>query len=239
MGLVDSIISAESGGDPTAKNPMSSASGPSQFIDSTWLSTIKQHRPDLAQNMSDADLLALKSDPQLSRDMTAAYAADNGAILSKAGLPVTPGTTYLAHFAGPQGAVKVLNADPNASVGDVLGTAAVNANPFLRGMTAGDLKAWADRKMGGQVQTAAAQPAQPLQPAPQQAPLQIAQQQAVPQFAAPPQPSQPAPAPYVPVGSQIEAPPPIFAPPRKPIDVSRLKAAFQTRPYGGFFYDRG
>lgn len=233
MGLVDSIISAESGGNPNATNPKSSASGLGQFIDSTWLSTIKQHRPDLAQNMSDADLLALKSDPQLSRDMTAAYAADNGAILSKAGLPVTPGTTYLAHFAGPQGAVKVLNADPNAPVGDVLGAGAVNANPFLRGMTAGDLKAWADRKMGGPVQTAVAQPPQPSQPqqaAPQQAPLQTAQRQPIPQFAAPPQPAQPTPAPYVPVGSQIEAPPPIFAPPRKPIDLAQLRAAFQAPP---------
>lgn len=233
MSLVDQIIGVESGGDPTAKNPMSSASGPSQFIDSTWLSTIKQHRPDLAQNMSDADLLALKSDPQLSRDMTAAYAADNGAILSKAGLPVTPGTTYLAHFAGPQGAVKVLNADPNAPVGDVLGAGAVNANPFLRGMTAGDLKAWADRKMGGPVQTAVAQSTQPSQPqqgAPQQAPLQTTPQQAVPQFAAPPQPAQSTPAPYVPVGSQIEAPPPIFAPSRKPIDLAQLRAALQAPP---------
>ena len=45
-----------------------------------------------------------RTDPQLSREMTAAYANKNHAILSKAGVPVTPGTTYLAHFAGPGGA---------------------------------------------------------------------------------------------------------------------------------------
>lgn len=231
MGLVDSIIGAESGGDPNAKNPTSSASGLGQFIDSTWLSTIKQHRPDLAQGQSDSDLLALKSDPQLSREMTAAYAADNGAILSKAGLPVTPGTTYLAHFAGPQGAVKVLSADPNASVGDILGPAAVNANPFLRGMTAGDLQAWADRKMGGSSPVRTTATSAQTQ-ASQSAPLQIAsQQQPAPQFAAPPaQQAMAAAAPYVPVaGSQIEAPP-IYAPPRKPIDIAQLRAAFQTPP---------
>ena len=231
MALVDSIIGAESGGDPAARNPRSSASGPSQFIDSTWLSTIKQHRPDLAQGASDADLLALKSDPQLSREMTVAYAADNGAILSKAGLPVTPGTTYLAHFAGPQGAVKVLSADPNASVGDVLGAGAVNANPFLRGMTAGDLQAWADKKMGG---SAPAQTASPVTPA---SPLKAIPQQIAPML--PAQQTAPTPAPQppqqgslyasIPV-SQIEAPPPIFAPPRKPIDLSKLRAAFQTPP---------
>lgn len=149
MNLVDNIIRAESGGDPNAKNPRSSASGPSQFIDSTWLSMLRQHRPDLVAGKSPGELLALKSDPQLSRDMTAAYAADNSGILSKAGLPVTPGSTYLAHFAGPQGAVGILNADPSMPVAGILTPAAVKANPFLQGMTAADLRAWADRKVGG------------------------------------------------------------------------------------------
>lgn len=149
MSLIDSIIGAESGGDPNARNPNSSATGAGQFIAGTWLDTIKAARPDLAQGKSDPELLALRSDPNLSREMTEAYAAQNGAILSKAGLPVTPGTTYLAHFAGPQGAVSVLNADPSAPVASVMGAAAMKANPFLQGMTVGDLRAWADRKMGG------------------------------------------------------------------------------------------
>lgn len=242
MALVDQIIGVESGGNPNATNPNSSASGVGQFIDSTWLSMIKQHRPELAQGMSDSDLLALKSDPQLSKEMTAAYAADNGAILSKAGVPVTPGTTYLAHFAGPQGAVKVLNSDPNAPVSDVLGAAAVNANPFLRGMTAADLQAWANRKMGGSAGQPQAAPAAPAAPAigtqaipPQQAPIFAPQQQQVAQ-------AQPAP----PQGSlfgQIPAPqieaPPIFYAPRKPIDISKLKTAFSNPPLGGFFNTRG
>jgi hypothetical protein len=94
-------------------------------------------------------LLALKNDPALSREMTTAYAGDNAGILSNSGLPVTPGTQYLAHFAGPRGAVGILNADPATPAGAILGPAVVKANPFLARMTAGDLAAWADRKMGG------------------------------------------------------------------------------------------
>ena len=149
MALVDQIISAESGGNPNARNPHSSAGGAGQFIDSTFLSMIRKHRPDLAAGKSDADILSLKFDPGISREMTAAYAGDNAGILSKAGLPVTPGSTYLAHFAGPQGAVGILNADPSMPVAGILTPAAVKANPFLQGMTAADLRAWADRKVGG------------------------------------------------------------------------------------------
>ncbi|MCK1274786.1 hypothetical protein IVB46_06005 [Bradyrhizobium sp. 61] len=146
MGLIDQIISVESGGKNTS-NPNSSASGVGQFIDGTWLAMLAKHRPDITGSRD--ELLALKSDPSLSREMTAAYAGDNAGILSKAGLPVTPGSQYLAHFAGPQGAVGILNADPSASAGSILGAGVVKANPFLAKMSAGDLAAWADRKMGG------------------------------------------------------------------------------------------
>lgn len=237
MALVDSIISAESGGDPNAKNPNSSATGAGQFINSTWLDTIKAARPDLAQGKSDDELLALRSDPQLSREMTEAYAAQNGAILAKAGHPVTPGNTYLAHFAGPQGAVSVLNADPTAPVSSVLTPAAVKANPFLQGMTVGDLRAWADRKVGG-AQPAQAAPQSPPTAVPQQAPLNLIPPQAPPIFAPQPQQqpqqqaqAQPAPFEQIP---QMQAPP-IFAPQRRPVDLSKLRAAFKAPT----FYNRG
>lgn len=149
MGLGDLMRAAESGGDPNARNPNSSASGPDQFINSTWLATIKAARPDIAQGQSDQALLTLKTDSQLSGEMRDYYTNQNSGILSKAGLPVTPGTQYLAHFAGPQGAVGILNADPGQPAGAVLGAGVVRANPFLANMTAGDLAAWADRKMGG------------------------------------------------------------------------------------------
>ena len=189
MGLIDSIIGVESGGNPNAQNPNSSASGLGQFTDSTWLNTIRSARPDIADGKSDSDLIALKGDPTLSRQMTGAYAAQNQAILAKAGVPVTDGTTYLAHFAGPGCAVKVLQADPNASVGDILGPAVVKANPFLKDMTAQDLQAWAAKKMGVQTpqpgiqNSAPASPASPTNAIPQQPAPQFAQQepQAAPQ----------------------------------------------------------
>lgn len=148
MSLSDQITDAESGGNANATNPNSSASGLGQFIDSTWVNLLRQHRPDLASGKSDSDLIAMKSDPDLSKQMVDAYAADNSQILAKNGLPVTSGTTYLAHFAGPNGAVSVLKADPNASAASILGPQAAKANPFLQNMTAGDLVNWANRKMG-------------------------------------------------------------------------------------------
>ncbi|MGM4967440.1 hypothetical protein AB7714_28360 [Tardiphaga sp. 1201_B9_N1_1] len=149
MALVDQIVNVESGGNPNARNPRSSAGGAGQFIDSAWLNILSKHRPELIQGKSRDEIIALKGDPVLSKEMTGALAADNGGILTGAGLPVTPGTTYLAHFAGPQGAIGILNADPTTPAGAVLGPRVVEANPFLKDMSAADLKAWADRKMGG------------------------------------------------------------------------------------------
>ena len=237
MALVDSIIGAESGGNPNAQNPNSSAGGLGQFIDATWLAMLAKHRPDL-QGSPD-QLLALKSDPQLSREMTEAYAADNGKILTGAGYEASPGNTYLAHFAGPQGAVKVLSADPNAPVSAILGEAAIKANPFLQGMTAADLQAWAARKMG-----VASQPTQPQNAQTSPAgPANSTPAQSIPQQA----PS----APVLPVSapsggnlfsqmpaSQMAAPPPIFYAQRKPIDLSKLQAALSASGNRGLFFSK-
>jgi hypothetical protein len=236
MALVDQIIGVESGGNPNAKNPLSSASGPSQFIDSTWLSMLAKHRPDLAEGRSPQELLALKSDPQLSRQMTEAYAADNGLVLQNAGFEASPANTYLAHFAGPQGAVKVLSADPSTPVEAVLGQGAVNANPFLKGMTAADLQGWAARKMGGAPQqTAQASPASPS--ASVSASLPPSSTPSLP--ASSPAPVEAAASLFgqMPAGrsSGIDAPP-IFYARRKPPDISQLRAALEALGNRGFFF---
>jgi hypothetical protein len=224
MGVGDSIRAAESGGDNYAKNDLSSAYGPDQFLAGTWLDTLKSNRPDLAQGKSDAELLAMRSDPDLSGQMRDAYAAKNSAILSKAGLPVTPGTTYLAHFAGPGGAVKLLSADPSTPAGDILGPGVVAANPFIAKMTAGDVAAWAGRKMGGPPQQTAPQAApQPVQagPAPVSAPAGQPQPRfTTPFFAGGGPAAQPA------ASQGPPAPAPIFASPTKPVDLTKLRAAF-------------
>lgn len=149
MDDVGYILSRETNGDANAKNPRSSATGLGQFIDSTWLDVLSRNRPDIAAGRSPAELLALRSDPALSREMTGLYAAENNAKLARAGFPITPGNTYLAHFAGSDGAVKVLGAAPDTPVVNLLGAKAVAANPHLNGMTAADLVAWAGRGKGG------------------------------------------------------------------------------------------
>lgn len=147
--VVDRIIGVESGGNPNAKNPNSSATGAGQFIDGTWLSMINKYRPDVAQGRSSQEVLALRNDPQLSREMTQRYAEENAEFLRNQGIQTTDGNVYLAHFLGPRGAAQVLKADPNASVASIVGQNVVNANGFLAGKTVADLRAWADKKMGG------------------------------------------------------------------------------------------
>jgi hypothetical protein len=117
--------------------------------------------------------------------MTAAYAADNAGILSNSGLPVTPGTQYLAHFAGPKGAVGLLSADPSTPAGAILGAAAVKANPFLANMSAGDVANWASRKMGGAGAPMSMAGPSPVNAAPKAAAVPVQPEPAAAQPAAP------------------------------------------------------
>jgi hypothetical protein len=155
--VVERIIDVESGGDPNAKNKRSSATGLGQFLDETWLDMIRAHRPDLAKGRSQNEILELRRDAKVAREITARFAERNAGMLRKRGLPVTPGTLYLAHFAGGAGAVAILSAMENADAALIMATAdatgrtkrekLVKANPFLERFTVADLRNWADRKM--------------------------------------------------------------------------------------------
>jgi hypothetical protein len=80
-------------------------------------------------------------------------------MLNKRGLPVTPGSLYLTYFAGPAGAAALLSSAENADAASLMASADVTgrttrdklirANPFLKVLTVGDLKNWADQKMRG------------------------------------------------------------------------------------------
>jgi len=147
--FVDRIIGVESGGRADAKNPKSSATGAGQFISSTWLGMVRKYRPDLMNGRTNGEVLALRNDYALSREMTRLYAQENANFLAAQGLAQTPGNIYLAHFLGPRGAAQVLKADPGASIESIVGPDAVKANEFLRGKSASWVESWADKKMGG------------------------------------------------------------------------------------------
>lgn len=147
--LIGRIIHVESGGVAHARNPLSTATGLGQFIESTWMRMMRSYRPDLVASLSPRDVLDLRLNPDLSRQMVRHLAQENEAYLRARGHDISAGRLYLAHFLGPAGADTVLRADPAASVGEVMGGAVVSANPFLRGYSVQNLRDWADRKMTG------------------------------------------------------------------------------------------
>ena len=155
--VVERIIDVESSGDPNAKNKRSSATGLGQFLDETWLDMIRAHRTDLAKGRSQDEILELRRDAKIAREITARFTERNAEMLRRRNLPVTPGTLYLAHFAGGAGAVAILSAMEDADAALVMATAdatgrtkrekIIKANPFLERFTVADLRTWADRKM--------------------------------------------------------------------------------------------
>lgn len=147
--LINRIIHVESAGNSTARNPLSTATGLGQFIESTWLRMVGSYRPDLIASLSRKEVLDLRLDPDMSRQMVRHLAQENEAYLRGRGHQISAGRLYLAHFLGPKGADMILAAAPSASVGQVMGQNVVAANPFLSGFSAADLQNWADRKMTG------------------------------------------------------------------------------------------
>ena len=145
--LVERIVGVESGGNATAKNPLSTATGLGQFIESTWLRMMQTYRPDLARSLGRDQLLALRLDPTLSREMVANLARENKSYLEAGGQQITAGRLYLAHFLGPEGARLILASADTALLESVLGTAVIRANPFLTGKDVAYVKNWAEMKM--------------------------------------------------------------------------------------------
>jgi hypothetical protein len=155
--IVERIIMVESNGNPNAKNDRTTATGAAQFIDETWIDLIRMYRSDLMKTHSEREILALRREAPLAREMTTRLVELNARMLRQRGLPVTAGTVYLAHFAGGAGAVAVLSAPDNTDAALALATAdargrtkrcqVVKANPFIEHFTVADLKAWADSKM--------------------------------------------------------------------------------------------
>jgi hypothetical protein len=119
----------ESGLNPSASAKTSSAQGLFQFIDRTWLSTLKQAGPSLgygkyaaaiAQDhngqLSVTDpqmrqkIMALRQDPAANAAMAGAFTRANAAQLSsQLGRSATEGELYIAHFLGANGASRLIS----------------------------------------------------------------------------------------------------------------------------------
>ncbi len=152
------LMRAELGGRRFARNPASSALGPFQFVEATFLDVVRRNLPGFASGKSDTDILALRTDPNVARDAALIYTRENASALSAKGVAATAGNLRLAFFAGPGGAIKVLQAKPEEPVSNLLSPAAIQANPFLKDMTAAQLIARSAREAEGAALVTAALP---------------------------------------------------------------------------------
>jgi len=137
----------ESGLNPQAGASTSSARGLFQFIDQTWLATLKQSGAALGYGQYAAaitktasghyevtdpamrsQILKLRNDPTANAVMAGAFTQANASLLSeKLGRAPSESELYIAHFLGAGGAARLISAaanDPNASAASLFPVAA-------------------------------------------------------------------------------------------------------------------
>ncbi|MDP1967404.1 MAG: transglycosylase SLT domain-containing protein, partial [Reyranella sp.] len=146
----------ESGYNPAAKAPTSSAAGLFQFVEQTWLATLKSHGAkygyaryaDLIQVGSDGRyrvngaeartaVMNLRFDPHAASLMAGELTTEHAAYLAgRIGRQPTAGELYAAHFLGPKGSARLIEATratPGASAaGFFPDAAAANRSIFYR-----------------------------------------------------------------------------------------------------------
>jgi len=145
----------ESAMNPAARARTSSAAGLFQFIEQTWLGTVKAHGAkhgygqyaDLIYRGGDGRwrvegsarniVLDLRFDPQAASTMAAELTASNAAYLrGRSGREPGAGDLYAAHFLGPAGAAQLMDAverRPGASAAALFpDAAAANRSIFYR-----------------------------------------------------------------------------------------------------------
>jgi protein-disulfide isomerase-like protein with CxxC motif len=173
----------ESGMNPGAKAGSSSAAGLFQFVEQTWLSTLKQHGSkygyaryaDLISKGGDGRyhvsgdearraVMDLRLDPHASSLMAGELASDHAAYLrGRTGRDPTAGELYAAHFLGPQGSARLIEAvqtRPGATAASLFPDAAhANKSIFYRegrASTVAEVYANLTRTGGGSTQGVAA-----------------------------------------------------------------------------------
>jgi hypothetical protein len=152
FGFLMKTAARESGYNPGAHAPSSSAAGLFQFVEQTWLGALKRHGAkhgyggyaDLIHEAGDGRLsvsgdakkavLALRLDPRAASMMAGELASDNSAYLKgRVGREPSPGELYVAHFLGPKGSAELIEASqnrPGASAAALFPEAA-SANPAI------------------------------------------------------------------------------------------------------------
>ncbi|HVM77894.1 MAG TPA: transglycosylase SLT domain-containing protein [Stellaceae bacterium] len=154
FGLLVAEAQQESGFDPKAKAPNSSATGLYQFIDGTWLQMVQRFgvkygignlaqrvtlddagRPRVADPAVRQQILDLRRDPKLSAAFAAEFTRSNQADLERAlGRSVNHADLYMAHFLGAGGASRFLQAfgsNGDAIAADLLPEAAAANKPVF------------------------------------------------------------------------------------------------------------
>lgn len=140
----DRIAQFESGGGKMVPNELGSgAYGPYQFMPGTW-SDVRAKNTDLGLP---ADMR--QATPEQHKAAFDRFTAGNADALKRAGIEPTAANLYLAHRFGPAGAEKVIKADENAPLGNVLPGDWQQQNPDMRGQTAGGFKRLAEERMKG------------------------------------------------------------------------------------------
>jgi hypothetical protein len=145
--FLDKLMMAESGGRLDARNPRSTATGPFQFIESTFIDVIRRHFAQDVVGLTDPQILTLRTDPVFARRAAEAFSRDNAAALVGDGVPATFPNLRLAFLLGPTAAIRVLRAPPDSPLGPLVGLPVIVANPFMAGLSASELSARAARDL--------------------------------------------------------------------------------------------
>lgn len=145
--FLDRLMMAESGGDDAARNPRSTALGPFQFIESTFLDIVGRYFAAETSAMSRAEILALRTNRAFARRAAEAFTKENAAHLKSEGVAATYPHLRLAHLVGPAAAVRVIRAEAETPLANLLGPAVLKANPFMTRLTAAGLIARSAREL--------------------------------------------------------------------------------------------